>query len=564
MISALDWMVMVLTLGGIALAGAILTRKSRASADYLKGSGLNYWAVGLSVMATQASAITFLSAPGLGYESGLRFVQFYFGLPLAVVVISAWFIPLYYKLNVFTAYAFLEQRFGLPTRLFTAFLFLVQRGLAAGLTIFAPAIVLATLFGWSLPLTNVVIGLVVIAYTVSGGSKAVSMTQKWQMALILGGMLLALFLVAQSVFTAFGWEGTLAVAKASGRLNPIDFTFDLNERYTLWSGLLGGFFLSLSYFGTDQSQVQRYLGGKNLKESRLGLLFNGVVKIPMQFFILLIGVFLYLFFLVEKPPVFFNSTAATELRQSEGALMFDGLEGRYDSLHAYRLAQLTSDAWSQADFENWAAEEKNMRLEARELVDTYVPARSGKDTNYVFLYYVLEYLPKGIIGLILAVILAAAMSSTSGEISALATTTVVDFWERLGGAGCQTERGKIKVTRLFTAFWGVLAIAFALTAHLFDNLIEMVNLLGSLFYGTILGVFLVAFFLKWVRQSAVLAAAAIAQVAIFILHLGNVYQWSWMQGFTTEYLWYNLIACGLVMGLSVLFGFFQPSVLPTK
>jgi Na+/proline symporter len=549
--SVADWMVMLLTLLGIAALGVYKTRRQQTAGNFLTGEDLSHWTIALSVMATQASAITFLSAPGLGYESGLRFVQFYFGLPLAVVVVSAFFIPRFYQSKVFTAYAYLEGRFGLGARLFTAALFLIQRGLAAGLTIFAPAIVLSTLFGWNLPLTNVLIGLVVILYTVSGGSKAVSLTQKWQMAVILLGMLLALILLASSVVKAFGVEQTLQLAQWSGRVNPIDFSWNLNERYTVWSGLLGGFFLSLSYFGTDQSQVQRYLGGKNLKESKLGLLWNGVVKIPMQFVILSIGVFLYLFFLVNKPPVFFNETALEALRNSPGATELAQLEREYDAIHAQRATALKNENGQLADFQAWEVREKELRKEVNQLVELHVPDLAGKDTNYVFLHYVLNYLPMGLIGLLLAVILAAAMSSTSGEVSALATTTMVDFYQRLGGR-VKDERHAIAISRGLTVFWGLMAIGFALVAQLFDNLIEMVNLLGSLFYGTILGVFLVAFFIRPVQGTAVLIGGVLAQSMIFILHLGQVSGWSWIEGFTTEYLWYNLLGCAAVVVFSLI------------
>lgn len=549
--SIVDWSVMLATLLGIAAWGVIKTRRQQSAGNFLTGEDLSHWTIALSVMATQASAITFLSAPGLGYESGLRFVQFYFGLPLAVIVVSAFFIPRFYQSKVFTAYAYLEGRFGLGARLFTAALFLIQRGLAAGLTIFAPAIVLSTLFGWNLPLTNLLIGLVVILYTVSGGSKAVSLTQKWQMAIILAGMLIALILLAMSVFQAFGAEQTLQLARWSGRVNPIDFTWDLNQRYTVWSGLLGGFFLSLSYFGTDQSQVQRYLGGKNLKESKLGLLWNGVVKIPMQFVILSIGVFLYLFFLVNQPPVFFNETSLEALRQSPGSAELAVLEEEFNTLHATRSAALASQQGQLVDFQAWDAQEKDIRSQVNQLVETHVPQLAGKDTNYVFLHYVLKHLPIGLIGLILAVILAAAMSSTSGEVSALATTTMVDFYQRLGGT-VKDERHAIAISRWLTVFWGLMAIGFALAAQLFDNLIEMVNLLGSLFYGTILGVFLVAFFIRNVQGTAVLIGGVLAQLMIFGLHLGQVQGWTWIERFTTEYLWYNLLGCGAVMLFSQL------------
>ncbi len=566
----LDWIVLFGTLFIIVGYGTWKTRKNQTLDGYLRGGNeMKWFTIGLSVMATQASAITFLSAPGLGYESGLRFVQFYFGLPLALILISAFIIPIYYKLKVYTAYEYLERRFDLKTRLLAAFLFLVQRGLAAGLTIYAPAIILSTLLGWDLNLTNIFVGTLVIIYTVSGGTKAVSLTQKWQMAVILMGMGLAFAILLYKIGGFTEISSAFQLAGSVGRLEVLDFDFDLNERYTVWSGLTGGLFLALSYFGTDQSQVQRYLSGKNIKESRLGLMFNAVLKIPMQFFILLTGVLVFVFYLYVKPPIFFNQTALAGLENTEAQAELQSLETKFDA--NFEELQTNRDAFVEAlegtdeaaitqsknKFKHSVAQEQEIRGEVKELLLANNPDFKVKDTNYVFLTFVMDYLPIGVVGLIIALIFSAAMSSTAGELNALATTTSVDFYKRLG-APQMTDKQQLWVSKLLTVLWGVMAIGFALSARLFDNLIEMVNLLGSLFYGSILGIFLVAFFIKWIHSNAVFWAAVIAQLMVLGLHFGRVYDVAFLPSFDIEYLWYNVIGCGLVVAFALLFHFTLP------
>jgi SSS family transporter len=542
--TSLDWLVMLGTLASIVVYGVYASLRKSSSESFLRGSDQSWFTMGVSVMATQASAITFLSAPGLGYESGMRFVQFYFGLPLAIIVVCAFFVPMYYKMNVFTAYEYLEKRFDLRMRLFTASLFLLQRGLAAGITIFAPAIILSTILGWDLRLTNVLVGTFVIIYTLSGGTKAVSITQKYQMGVIMLGLVFSGVLLYREIAPHMGFMDTLFFAGALDRMQVLDFSFSPTERYTVWSGLTGGFFLALSYFGTDQSQVQRYLGGKSVNESRAGLLFNAVLKIPMQFSILFIGVLVFVFFTIERPPLHFNQAAVNKL-SPEAAARVAELEATYDVVHldiqANRALWL-NDRNKVEDLRSSIFVEKELRREVVEIIEQ--EQIRAKDTNYVFLYFVLEHLPKGVIGLIIAMILSAAMSSTASELNALTTTTVIDYHRRLGGGGAE-----MTVNRLYTLFWGVLAIVFALSASLFDNLIEMVNLLGSLFYGTILGVFLVAFFLKRIHAKAVFFAALFSQISVLVIHFLGVY------GLINDigYLWYNVIGCFLVVVLSLAF-----------
>lgn len=564
LMSSIDWIVLFGTLFAIVAYGVWRTRNNRNLDDYLRGGNeMKWFTIGISVMATQASAITFLSAPGLGYESGLRFVQFYFGLPLALVIISAFIIPIYYRLKVYTAYEYLESRFDLKTRLLAASLFLVQRGLAAGLTIFAPAIILSTILGWNLQLTNLFVGMLVIVYTVSGGSKAVSITQKLQMGIILLGMTLAFVLLIIKIQDFTDLSTAFEIAGSAGRLEIIDFDFNLNERYTVWSGLTGGLFLALSYFGTDQSQVQRYLTGKNIRESRLGLMFNAVLKIPMQLFILLTGVLVFIFYLYVKPPIFFNQVALEGLKNTEYQTELTQLERRFDANYeelqqsrlAYEIAikqeNLGQKSLGREVFLKRLDEDVAIRTEVKNLLVKADPEFKVKDTNYVFLNFVMDYLPVGVVGLIIALIFSAAMSSTSSELNALATTTTVDFYSRLFDREA-TEKQRLLMSKIFTVMWGFVAISFALVANLFDNLIEMVNLLGSLFYGTILGIFLVAFFLKKVKASAIFPAALIGECAVLLIHFGNIYEWPFFRDINVEYLWYNIIGCGLVVGIALL------------
>lgn len=562
--SLIDWIVLFGTLLAIVAYGTWKTRQSNSLNDYWRGGNeMSWFTIGLSVMATQASAITFLSAPGLGYEKGLRFVQFYFGLPLALVIISAFIIPIYYRLRVYTAYEYLESRFDLKTRLLAAMLFLVQRGLAAGLTIFAPAIILSTLLGWNLNLTNLFVGTLVIIYTVTGGTKAVSITQKLQMGIILSGMGLAFAILIYKISDFTSIPTALELAGSVGRMEILDFNFDLNERYTVWSGLTGGLFLALSYFGTDQSQVQRYLTGKSSRQSRLGLMFNAILKIPMQLFILFTGVLVFIFYLYVKPPLFFNETALERLRESPEKPELEQIEERYDQNYralqntratyeeALETGNIADIALSEDNFAQKVEKDRSIRKDVKALLVKNDPNFKVKDTNYVFLTFVMEYLPIGVVGLIIALIFSAAMSSTSGELNALATTTSVDFYKRLFRTEA-SERKQLFVSKGLTVFWGIMAIGFALAAKLFDNLIEMVNVLGSLFYGTILGIFLVAFFIKWVKSNAVFWSALIAEAFVLMIHLGRVYEVPFFMKYKVEYLWYNVIGCVVVIVLSLL------------
>jgi Na+/proline symporter len=563
--STLDWIVLFGTLFIIVAYGTWRTRSSANINDYLRGGNqMSWFTIGVSVMATQASAITFLSAPGLGYESGLRFVQFYFGLPLALILVSAFIIPIYYKLKVYTAYQYLESRFDLNTRLLAAFLFLVQRGLAAGLTIFAPAIILSSLLGWNLNFTNLFVGILVIIYTVTGGSKAVSITQKLQMGIIMLGMTLAFVILILEIQDHTQLGTALELAGSAGRMQVLDFNFDLNERYTIWSGLTGGLFLALSYFGTDQSQVQRYLTGKSIRESRLGLMFNALLKIPMQLFILFTGVLVFIFYLYEKPPVFFNQVAVERLSESGYAPEVNRIEADYDANYAvlqkaradYEEALNTQSLKEQTltrdAFLRKLEDDQEIRGDMKQLLVKADPEFKVKDTNYVFLTFVMEYLPAGVVGLIIALIFSAAMSSTSSELNALATTTSVDFYQRIFKREA-TEKEQLRSSKWLTVFWGVVAISFALAAQLFDNLIEMVNVLGSLFYGTILGIFLVAFFIRQIKAKAVFWAALVAEALVLAIHFGRVYQIPLFMKYQVEYLWYNVIGCAVVVLFSFIF-----------
>ncbi len=544
-----DYAVLISTLVAIALYGHWRTRRDSDLGHYLHGDETIRWGtIGLSVMATQASAITFLSTPGQAYENGLGFVQNYFGLPFAIIVVCAVFIPIYHRLKVVTAYEYLGQRFDQKTRLLGASLFLVQRGLAAGITIYAPAIIISAILGWNLQLTILLTGIFVVLYTTAGGTKAVSITQKWQMLVILLGMFIAFGMILHRLPENLSLGQATAMAGKMGKLNAVDFSLDFTQRYTFWSGLLGGFFLALSYFGTDQSQVQRYLAGGSVAGSRFGLLFNAVLKVPMQFFILFTGVMVFIFFQFEKPPIFFNQPAYQRAAQSEAAAPLAALEARYNSAFAQNQtevralaaalangAQTTVDE-AQARVLAGQAEIQQIRTEVKAALKSFDPKIETKDSDYVFITFILNYLPHGLIGLLVAVIFCAAMSSTAGELNALGSTTEVDFYRPLI-RGDASERHYLIVAKCLTAAWGMIAIAFALFANLVENLIEAVNILGSIFYGTILGLFLAAFFLKFVRGSAVFFAAVISQSMVLILFK------------TTDigYLWYNLIGCAAVL-----------------
>lgn len=562
----LDWIVLFGTLGTIVGYGTWKTRQQNSLDSYLKGDNQMRWAtIGLSIMATQASAITFLSTPGKAYESGMEFVQFYIGLPIAMVILSAFVLPLYYKLKVYTAYEYLESRFDLKTRLFTAFLFLIQRGLAAGITIYAPAIILSTMLGWNLTFTNLFVGILVIIYTVSGGTRAVSLTQKWQMAIIMGGMFIAFGILLNSLPNGMGIREATDVAGFMGRMNVINTEINLDNRYTIWSGIFGGVFLFLSYFGTDQSQVQRYLGGRDLTESRMGLMFNGLLKVPMQFFILFVGVMVFVFYQFEKPPVFFNRAAQAQVIQTNSAPDLAALNMEHDFIweqkkHAQEelVVALRADDEPRAAaisevVNNLQGELERVRTEYKDEVKRANPELETKDYDYVFITWVMTYLPTGLVGLLFAVIFSAAMSSTSSELNALASCTVIDFYKRLAKPEA-SQRHYLMASKLITVAWGIFAILFAVYANLFENLIEAVNILGSLFYGTVLGVFLCGFFLKFIRATPVFIAAIIAETGVIFtyFYFGN----------EVGFLWYNFIGCAAVAVLATLINFASRSTSP--
>ena len=558
----LDWLVMLGTLGAIVAYGVYHTRNIKSVQSYLLGDrDLRWWTIGLSVMATQASAITFLSTPGQAFEDGMRFAQFYFGLPIAMVFLCIFVLPLYYRLKVYTAYEYLEGRFDLRTRTLTAVLFLIQRGLAAGITIYAPAIILSTLLDWRLSWTVLAIGIIVIFYTVMGGTKAVSVTQKQQMIIILSGMFIAAIILLDQLPEGVGFTDAVGIAGKMGKLNVVDFSFDMSNRYTFWSGMLGGVFLFLSYFGTDQSQVQRYLSGKSLTESRLGLLFNGIVKVPMQFLVLFVGILVFVFFLFVKPPIHFNTANLDIVKENPTtAAQLAELETTYDALFDERQAAV-GDMMTALDSEDEVAiasttermselqaQDAAIREEVRDLIDVASnDTAKTKDTDYVFITFVIRYLPAGLVGLLLAVIFSAAMSSTSSELNALATTTVIDIYKR-SLVPDKDDDHYLSASKWFTILWGGLALVFALYADLFENLIQAVNMIGSLVYGAILGIFMVAFFQKRIGGMAVFIAAIVAEAAVV-----TIFYLDRMEIIEVAYLWLNLIGCALVMILAELF-----------
>ncbi|MDY0781538.1 sodium:solute symporter [Tenacibaculum sp. IB213877] len=539
---SLDWIVLSLTLLFIVAYGAWKTRGSKNVEDYIKGGNeTKWWTIGLSVMATQASAITFLSTPGQAFHSGMGFVQFYFGLPIAMVIICLVFIPIYHKLNVYTAYEYLESRFDVKTRTLTAILFLIQRGLAAGITIFAPAIILSAVLGWDLVTLNIIIGVLVIIYTVSGGTKAVSVTQKQQMAVIFGGMFIAFYLILQYLPDGITFTKALEIAGASNKMKVLDFSWDLNNRYTVWTGFLGGTFLMLSYFGTDQSQVQRYLSGKSVRESQLGLIFNGLLKVPMQFFILLVGVMVFVFYQFNASPLNFNPKANKVVQNSEFYADYQSLEKQHQQIEEKRKELIFNGITDESAVKLQELNEQDLTLkdEAKTLITKANEEVETNDKDYVFIHFILNNLPKGLIGLLLAVILSAAMSSTASELNALGSTTAVDLYKR-NMATDRSESHYVKASKWFTLGWGILAILVACVANLFDNLIQLVNIIGSIFYGNVLGIFLLAFFFKYVKSNAVFIAAIITQLVIII-----VWYIDWL-----PYLWLNALGCGLIMLLA--------------
>lgn len=561
----IDWIVMFSTLLFIVFYGVWKTRKNQSMDGYLRGGGDMKWStIGLSVMATQASAITFMSTPGLGFETGLEFVQFYFAMPIALVILCVWVIPLYYKLNVYTAYEFLEKRFDLKTRLLAALFFLAQRGLAAGITIYAPAIILSSVLGWDISITCLLVGSLVIVYTVSGGTKAVSLTQKWQMTVIMAGMFVAFGILLYHISSYVSFGDAVEVAGAMGKMKVIDTEFDWNDKYNIWTGLTAALFLFLSYFGTDQSQVQRYLGGKSIYEIRVGLLFNGIIKVPMQFFILFIGVMVFVLYQFEPQPAHFNKAAVTQLENSEYADEFTALEAeqtanfnaRQLALEDFLSANETADAAKIESAKTQLQVVENKRIDLHDSVEgLFEQAKiqtKSKETDYIFITFVMDYLPIGLVGLLFAVIFSAAMSSTSGELNALASTTAVDFYKRVVKPDAK-ESHYLKASKWLTFSWGVLAIIFAYIVSLFESLIEAVNIIGSLFYPTILGIFLVGFFLKKVGGRAVFIAAIVGEAIVLLLYFTLIYG---LETPALSYLWLNAIGCLIVVAVALIIQLF--------
>lgn len=545
----LDWIVLVATIAFIVLYGTLRTRGSKSIEGYLKGdNSMKWWMIGISIMATQASAITFLSTPGQAIVDGMRFLQFYFGLPIAMVIIAVTMVPIYYRLKVYTAYEYLETRFDVKTRILAVMLFLMLRGLSAGITLFAPALVLSTILGWPVGLTTVMIGALVIIYLVSGGSKAVSLTQRYQMAVIMGGMILAGVLAYSLLPDSVSFSDSVAIAGELGKFNLVSYDFDLETRYNIWSGLIAGTFLSLSYFGTDQSQVARYLGGASESESKLGLIFNGLLKIPMQFIILFIGVMVYVFYLFNQSPVFHNRVLQERAMQTEQGAALDSLNVAYNGLYTEKRkavdrllsAVKADDAGSveqaKAEVRAWEEKEKVVRDSVKHTIKKAVPNAKENDTDYIFLNFVLSNLPHGIIGLLLAVMFSAAMSSMAGELNALASTSCVDIYKR-GFVRTASPEHYVKASQWMTFGWAVAAMIFAMLARFSENLIQYVNIVGSLFYGTLLGIFLTAFYIPFVRGTAVFWAAIVSELIVLYCYR-----------FTDiAFLLYNLIGCGIVI-----------------
>ncbi|WP_437368433.1 sodium:solute symporter [Maribacter litoralis] len=565
----LDWIILAGTLLFIVIYGVWKTKGSKNVDDYVRGGNdSKWWTIGLSVMATQASAITFLSTPGQAFHDGMGFVQFYFGLPLAMIIICMVFVPLYHKMKVYTAYEFLEGRFDLKTRSLAAVLFLIQRGLAAGITIFAPSIILSAVLGWDLRTLNIIIGTLVIIYTVSGGTNAVSVTQKQQMFIIMTGMFITFFFILGYLPTDITFSKAMKIAGASNKLEILNFDFDTSSRYTFWSGITGGLFLFLAYFGTDQSQVQRYLSGKSIRESQLGLVFNAIFKIPMQFFILLVGVMVFVFYQYNPSPLNFNPSATQAVMESEYADDYKVLQDGQIALEAEkRIAQNKFSAALEIKEYTAVEEAKKQiirinqkdstnRVAAKSLISQANDVVETNDKDYVFIHFILNNLPTGLVGLLLAVILSAAMSSTASELNALGTITALDLYKRNKGDTNLTEEHYVKASKFFTLIWGVIAILIACVANLFDNLIQLVNIIGSIFYGNVLGIFLIAFFFKFIKGNAVFFAAVVTQVIVCIIYYYLIHIYPSGQE-KLGYLWLNFFGAALVIIISFIFEAFD-------
>jgi SSS family transporter len=556
----LDWIVLSTTLFFIVVYGVVKTKGSATVKDYLLDNNETPWfTVGVSVMATQASAITFLSTPGQAYHDGMGFVQFYFGLPIAMIVIAYTFIPIYHRLKVYTAYEYLEQRFNVQTRTLAAVLFLIQRGLGTGITIYAPSIILSALLGWNLTFLNIFIGVLVIIYTVTGGTKAVNVTQKQQMFVIMSGMFITFFVILAYLPEDVDFSNVLHIAGANGKMDILDFSYNPETRYTVWSGITGGFFLMLSYFGTDQSQVGRYLSGKSIKESQMGLIMNGILKVPMQFFILLTGVLVFVFFQFNDAPLHFNPTNVEKVLNSDQKKEYEALEAQLNQINIDKkvvnqiyIEQLKHNAYDNPTLRKkmiaLSLEEKELRNTAKEIISKADNSAETNDKDYVFLYFIMNYLPKGLLGLLLAVIISAAMSSSASGLNSLAATSAIDLYKR--NVTVKTEKQYVVATQYFTLFWGIIAIGFACVSSLFENLIQLVNIIGSIFYGTVLGIFLIGFYFHYIKGKAAFYSGLISQTIVILIFLKYILFES-NESEKLGYLWLNLI--GVLLTISIAF-----------
>ena len=528
----IDWLVLLITISFIVIYGGWKTRKSKNLKEFLKGNNRSNWyTIGLSVMATQASAITFLSTPGQAFNDGMGFIQFYFGLPIAMIIICIFFIPIYKKFKIYTAYEYLEQRFDRKTRILTSLLFLIQRGLAAGITIYAPSIILSVMFGWNLKILVIIIGIMVVFYTVVGGTKALNVTQKQQMLIIFTGLIFTFIYLLNSISDSISITKAIKIASLNDKINLLDFSFNLESRYTFWSGITGGLFLALSYFGTDQSQVQRYITGKSVKESQLGLIMNGLLKIPLQFVILLLGVMVFIFYQSQISPIHFNPVAKQEIIKSENDNLFKDLKEKNHLIQkkiidVIKKNDFESSITLQNDYKKLLEQEKNTRILIKEKLKKKYPEIENNDKDYVFINYVIDYLPTGLVGLLLAVIFSAAMSSTASELNALASTTLIDLYKT--SKENKSEKHYLKMSKFFVIVWGTIAVIFALTGNLFENLIQLVNIIGSLFYGTILGIFLTGFFLKKINSQSVFYAAIVSEIIVITIYFIDVFGFLWL------------------------------------
>ncbi len=556
--SVLDFTTLFLTLGFVVFWGVYKTHSQKGLDNFLKGKEMSWMTIGLSVMATQASAITFLSTPGLGYSSGMEFVQNYFGLPIAMIVVCTVFIPLYHRHKVFSAYQLLEDRFDKRSRYLGSFLFLLQRGLAAGITLYAPSIILTQVMGWNFNVVLFGAGIAVIFYTISGGTQAVYVTHKHQMTVIFAGMIFVFFLVVFKLGQYSNFSESLQIAGALGKMTVVDYSFDPSKKYTIWTGLIGGSFLALSYFGTDQSQVQRYLGGRSSAQSKIGMIFNAFLKVPMQFMILLLGVLIFVFYLWNQPPVTFfpvelDSKDARVLEIQDAHVQQKAATQNY--LEAIRQGDDGQESLAKAELQQAHQSYRTQKQEFVNELKTEHGFEKAKESDYVFLNFIRDQLPIGLVGLLIAVIISAAMSSTASELNALSTISTVDFYQNLRVKHVD-KKHTIFVSRLFTAIWGCIAITFALFIKSQNNLIESVNIVGSLFYGSVLGLFLNAFFCHWIRGTAVFFGTIAAQTVVLISYfVGNG---------SIGYLWYNFIGCGLVFVFSSLFQLFLKDDKPAK